>query len=295
MASRYADRYSDDWPEYVSVAERRATAKRKLAALSKQGKQCRPVVIEGRKIAHTFWGTAWCNNLETYSDFANRLPRGRSYARNGSVIDLAIDTGEVTALVSGSQVYAVKITVKPQPKAAWSAIVAECTGKIGSLVDLLQGKLSPSVMAVVAREKTGLFPTPREITFRCSCPDGASMCKHVAATLYGVGARLDEEPAVLFRLRHVDPEALIRHAAAPARNGEAEQPAADRNLAGVDLSALFGIEIETQPASATAEDTSKSRSRGRPQKAWRALDEASVATRRQRSARKRKGVPHAAE
>jgi len=294
MVSRYRDRYGYSWPDYVSVADRRATAKRKLTEMRKQGKHCRPVVIEGRKIAHTFWGAAWCDNLETYGDFANRLPRGRSYLRNGSVIDLAIDTGEVTALVSGSAVYAVEITVKPQTKVAWSAIVAECTGKIGSLVDLLQGKLSSSVMAVVTQEKTGLFPAPREIAFRCSCPDGASMCKHVAAALYGVGARLDEEPALLFRLRHVDPEALIHHAAAPARRNQAGQPAADSDLAGVDLSALFGIEIESHAAAAATVDASESRSRKRPPKARRAPDEASVATSRQRATRTRKRVPHAA-
>src|SRR5258708_17071187 len=130
MASRYADRYEGDWPDYVSVAERRAKAKRKLAALRKQGKQCRPVAIEGRKIASTFWGAAWCDNLETYSDFASRLPRGRSYVRNGSVLDLAIAAGKVSALVCGSELYRVTITVQPQPKAAWKAIAAECTGKI---------------------------------------------------------------------------------------------------------------------------------------------------------------------
>jgi uncharacterized Zn finger protein len=294
MAPRYRDRYAYGWPDYVSVADRRATAKRKLAALRKQGKQCRPVVIEGRKIAHTFWGAAWCDNLETYGDFANRLPRGRNYLRNGSVIDLAIDTGEVTALVSGSEVYAVRVTVKPQSTPAWSAIVAECTGKIGSLVDLLQGKLSSSVMAVVTREKTGLFPAPREIAFRCSCPDGASMCKHVAAALYGVGARLDEEPALLFRLRHVDPEALIHHAAAPARGGGAGQSEADSDLADVDLSALFGIEIESHTAAAGSVDASESRSRRRPPKARCAPDETPVATSRPRATRTRKRVPHAA-
>src|ERR1043165_6076451 len=135
MAFRYRNRYAYGWADYVSVADRRANAKRKLSEMRKQGKECRPVVIEGRKIARTFWGAAWCDNLETYGDFANRLPRGRSYLRNGSVIDLAIYTGKVTALVSGSEVYAVEITVKPQSKAAWSTIVAECTGKIGSLVD----------------------------------------------------------------------------------------------------------------------------------------------------------------
>jgi uncharacterized Zn finger protein len=186
--------------------------------------------------------------------------------------------------------------VKPQPKAAWSAIVAECTGKIGSLVDLLQGKLSPPVMAIVTREKAGLFPTPREISFRCSCPDGASMCKHVAAALYGVGARLDDEPALLFRLRHVDPEELIRHAVAPAGKDEAGQPAAGSGLAGIDLSALFGIEIEPQPAAAETEVTPKSRSRRRSREAQRTVHEPPAAARRRpRTARRRKSAPQAAE
>jgi uncharacterized Zn finger protein len=277
---RYADRYSRDWPQYVSVAERRAKAKRKLASLTKQGKQCRPVVIEGRKIAHTFWGKAWCDNLEAYSDFENRLPRGRSYAKNGSVIDLAIDAGKVTALVSGSEIYTVTITVKRHPKAAWTAIAAECTGKIGSLVELLQGKLSRSVMEVVTREKTGLFPTPREIAFRCSCPDGASMCKHVAAALYGVGARLDDDPALLFRLRHVDPEDLVRHAGTPAGRDEAGQPSAGSDLSGIDLSALFGIEIEAPPTAESVNETPKSRSRRRRQEAQRAINKPPPAMRR---------------
>jgi uncharacterized Zn finger protein len=251
------------------------------------------VLIEGRKIAHTFWGAAWCDNLETYSDFANRLPRGRSYARNGSVIDLAIEAGAVSALVAGSEVYTVGITVKPPRKALWSAIVAECTGKIGSLVDLLQGKLSPPVMAVVTREKTGLFPTPREIAFRCSCPDGAFMCKHVAAALYGVGARLDEEPALLFRLRRVDPEELIRHAAAPA--GVAGQPAADGALVGADLSALFGIEIEASPTGATTAAAPKARSRARRRPpAPRQLD-TTAGLPRPRAPRAPKGGPSATE
>src|SRR4051794_23615713 len=138
--NRHADRYSAGWPAYVSVAERRARAKRELAALARKGKQCRPVIIEGRKIAGTFWGAAWCDNLEAYSDYASRLPRGRSYVRNGSVIDLAIEDGKVSALVSGSEIYRVSITVEPQAAAAWEKIAAECTGKIGSLIELLQGK-----------------------------------------------------------------------------------------------------------------------------------------------------------
>jgi uncharacterized Zn finger protein len=279
---RYAERYSE-WPEYVSVAQRRANAERELASLRKKGRQCHPVVIEGLKIARTFWGKAWCDNLETYSDYASRLPRGRSYVRNGSVVDLAIDTGEVTALVSGSEIYTVRITVKPQPKQAWKAIAAQCTGQIGSLVELLQGKLSATVMEVVTREKTGLFPAPREIAFRCSCPDGAWMCKHVAAALYGVGARLDDDPALLFRLRHVDPEDLVRHAGASAGGNGAAQPAPGTELAGVDLSALFGIDIE-----ALADEAPKPRSRGRPREARRTTEKPPAAAALPAKSRKRK-------
>ena len=238
--TRYAEYYDQRWPAYVSVAERRAKAKRELASRTKTGKKPNPVVIEGRRIAGTFWGRAWCDNLEAYSDYANRLPRGRSYVRNGSVIDLEIETGKVTALVCGSEVYKVTVSVKPQRKPAWKAIAAQCTGQIGSLIELLQGKLSQPVMEVVTRAKTGLFPAPEEISFRCSCPDGAWMCKHVAAALYGVGNRLDHEPALLFRLRHVDPEDLIRDAGRPPA---ADVAAPDVALAGTDLAALFGIEM----------------------------------------------------
>jgi uncharacterized Zn finger protein len=270
----------EDWPDYVPVAHRRAKAERELAVLRKQGRQCQPVVIEGRKIARTFWGAAWCDNLEAYSDFANRLPRGRSYVRNGAVVDLAIDVGAVSAVVSGSDLYEVGIAVRPQPKTAWSSILKECTGKIGSLVDLLQGKLSPSVMTVVTREKTGLFPTPGEISFRCSCPDGASMCKHVAAVLYGVGARLDTEPGLLFRLRHVDPEALIRHAGAPTSAAATEDA-----LGGADLSALFGIEIE--PSAVRASRISRRRPPPEPQADGETSSAAPRARRKKQTARNR--------
>jgi uncharacterized Zn finger protein len=247
---RRSYRYDDEqrWPAYVPVADRQAKAKRETAALAKKGRTCRPVAVAGRKIAASFWGRAWCDNLEGYSDYENRLPRGRSYVCNGLVIDLAIEPGRVSALVSGSSLYEVEVTVKPQPAASWAAIVRACTGQIGSLVDLLQGRLSEPVMQLVSRQDGGLFPSPREIRFRCTCPDGAFMCKHVAAALYGVGARLDEDPALLFRLRHVDPEQLILSAAAPPQAA----PAGDGGLAGADLSALFGIEIEATPQPAPA-------------------------------------------
>ena len=112
----------DRWPPYVPVAERKRKALRAAAKHAKKGTVLSPVVIAGRGIATTFWGKAWCDNLERYSDFANRLPRGRTYARNGSVIDLRIEAGAIHALVSGSSLYKVDLRVTPVTKAKWAAI-----------------------------------------------------------------------------------------------------------------------------------------------------------------------------
>lgn len=236
-----------DFPSYVSRAERRAEAERTLQRLRERGQVVSPVEITGRTIATTFWGTAWCENLEGYSDFANRLPRGRTYVRNGSVIDLQIEAGRVTALVSGTDVYRVVVKVSRVPRGRWRDICARCAGEINSLVELLQGRFSDAVMAHLCRQDTGLFPAPREITFDCSCPDVASMCKHVAAVLYGVGARLDRQPELLFRLREVDERDLVAHAASDVPLAEGKMPASSRVLADHDLGALFGLELGTLP------------------------------------------------
>ncbi len=229
-----------DWAPYVPVAQRKRQALQKMAALNKKGHSCQPVTIEGRTIASSFWGKAWCDNLESYSDYASRLPRGRTYLRNGSVIDLRIEPGKVQALVSGSEIYRVEIAVQPLEVTRWQAIVRECSGKVASVVELLQGRLSKAVMETVTRPGQGLFPQPRQISLRCSCPDAAVMCKHVAATLYGVGTRLDSGPELLFRLRHADPLELIRQAGQVPALASASLPGA---LEGADLSALFGIDL----------------------------------------------------
>src|SRR6266581_3642012 len=197
------------WRPYVSVAQRRGQALREMAKLKKKGLPVAPVIVEGRTIAKTFWGKAWCENLERYSDFANRLPRGRTYLRNGSVIDLQIAPGEIKALVSGSKIYRVAVKVTPVTKARWQSICTDCAGAIDSLIELLQGRFSKGVMERVCRQNTGLFPSPQEIKLWCSCPDSAGMCKHVAAALYGIGARLDHQPDLLFRLHNVDEKELI--------------------------------------------------------------------------------------
>jgi uncharacterized Zn finger protein len=242
----------DGWRPYVPVHVRRERAKREMERLRKKGHPISPVVVEGRAITKTFWGQSWCRNLERYSDYSSRLPRGRTYVRNGSVVDLQIAAGEVTARVAGSALYTVQVKVRVVPKARWAALCSDCAGGIDSLVELLQGRLSKGVMARICAEETGLFPTPAEIEFSCSCPDWATMCKHVAAVLYGVGARLDERPELLFTLRRVDQGDLIGRAGKDlplARKG----PSAGKVLADEGLSELFGIELaEYAPPTAAA-------------------------------------------
>jgi uncharacterized Zn finger protein len=230
------------WGPYVSVAERKRRAGREAEKLRKKGRPASPVTVEGRTIARTFWGKAWCDNLERYSDFENRLPRGRSYVRNGLVIDLDIAGGEVKALVSGSRIYKVSVNVTPVTKARWRSICQDCTGGIDSLVELLQGRFSKGVMERVCLQKTGLFPSPDEIEFSCSCPDWATLCKHVAAVLYGIGARLDKHPELLFKLHQVDQNELIAKAGMEFPLTR-KRPNAERILGRDDLSELFGLDL----------------------------------------------------
>ena len=231
------------FPTYVPVAARRARAARKVASLRKQGKNVQPVEITGNLIARSFWGKRWCKHLESFSDYRNRLPRGRSYARHGAVCDLAIRAGRVDALVFGTRLYHVAIRIQKLKPAVWKSIKARCTGQIGSVIELLQGRLSDQVMAVVTDRNRGLFPTPSQIEFDCDCPDWAGMCKHVASVLYGVGNRLDDSPELLFLLRKVDESELIdADLALPAGAAGADSLAED------DLSGIFGIELDTDEA-----------------------------------------------
>jgi uncharacterized Zn finger protein len=266
--------YYGGWRPHVSAAERREKQERHLQKLMRKGRTVSPVVLKGRTIAKTFWGKAWCDNLERYSDFKNRLPRGRTYVRNGSVIDLQIAPGEVNALVSGSRVYRVVVNVSPVPKARWTSICTDCAGGIDSVVELLQGRFSRGVMERLCQQQKGLFLQPSEIDFSCSCPDWASMCKHVAAVFYSIGARLDEQPELIFTLRQADEKDLIARAGKGLPLSKKGLGSA-KILASNGLAELFGLELGTAETSASFKPpTPSEKSSGRrspPAKQKRAL------------------------
>lgn len=233
---------------YVSKSRQKAKAEKKIAALRKKNPDLRPVLIEGRTLARTWWGKSWNSNLENYADYHNRIGRGRSYVRNSAVLDLQIKPGLIKSLVQGSRSspYKIEITIEPLNKKIWKQIKNICQGKLDSLQELLEGKFPESLSEIFTDQKSGLFPSPAKISFNCSCPDWASMCKHIAATLYGVGARLDNEPLLFFTLRKVEINDLITKAVQDKTVSllkKAERKSS-RVIDDSDLSLLFGINME---------------------------------------------------
>lgn len=268
---------------YVSKAERmRQAEKARAKLLKKQGAAIQPVLVEGREIARTWWGKAWNQNLERYADYSNRLPRGRSYVRNGSVLDLKIDATTITAVVAGSRPkpYDVTIKIKPLGKKVEQALMAKSRAAMDSMQSLLSGEFPAELKESFLEKGTGLFPAPQEIEFSCSCPDWASMCKHVAAALYGTAVRLDEKPELFFGLRGIkvddfvgqmikrESEKMLRKAA--SRSGRVIE-AGDS-----DVSKLFGIAMDSEkiadppmPPSVPPVRKGKKKGKKQPKKALR--------------------------
>ncbi len=236
----------DDWgprvPVATKIARGRAAAK-KLA--KKEGREPCPITIDGRKIAKTFWGLKWCENLDRYRDISNRLPRGATYVRNGSVADLVIEPGQVRAVVGGTEAYTVKIAIQTLKENVWKAIGRDCAQEIDSLFDLLQGRFNQGVMQRLTQAEGGLFPHKKEISMSCTCPDSAGVCKHIAATFYGVAARLDRQPELLFKLRNVDHLELIGQATDAANLDQALDSSAAATLSDNDLGRIFGIDLDS--------------------------------------------------
>lgn len=250
-----------DWsgyPPYVSVAEKKEKAAKKLKQLQKKMPDIKPVILTGAALVRTWWGKSWNKNLERYADYSNRIGRGRSYVRHGAVLDLRITEGAVKALVQGStsKPYQITIHIKPIADRQWSAMKKQCEGQLRSLSDLLIGKFSQELNEIFLAEGSGLFPTPQEISFDCNCPDWASMCKHVAAALYGIGARLDEDPLLFFTLRGVRTDDLLTEAIQGA-TADLLSKAAQKSTRSVDdddLSSLFGIDLDSPPVFAETSD-----------------------------------------
>ena len=257
------------WAPYVTVAERRAKAQKQMEKMKKKGLKVQPVELSGRKIAASFWGKGWCDHMESFSDYANRLPRGRSYVRNGSVCHLEIKGGQIDAIVSGSKLYKVAITITPLKSTKWESVKRSSSGRIGSLIDLLRGKLDQGVMEVVTDREEGLFPLPGEMEFDCDCPDWAGMCKHVAAVLYGVGARLDESPEMLFVLRGVNHEELVDVTA--AITDVTKSGSSRRRIATSGIADIFGIEIAEAAVDKPAAKPLLSELKSKPEKGAKKL------------------------
>lgn len=229
----------------VSVGQKRELGRKAAAQLAKkEGREACPVQASGRELAKTFWGKKWCENLARYSSLANRLPRGATYVRNGSVADLVIESGRVRAIVGGSEAYTIQISIRTLDSRTWKSILQDCASGIETLLELLQGRLSTQVMTRLTQTRGGLFPEPGEISMSCSCPDSAVVCKHIAAVFYGVAVRLDQQPELLFRLRNVDHMELISQAGSAAALDEALGVSSSAELAEGDLSDIFGIELE---------------------------------------------------
>ena len=241
------------YPPYVTVAKKKAKAAKKLKQLRKKNPDIKPIVLEGSKIAKTWWGKSWNSNLEHYADYSNRIGRGRSYVRHGAVLDLQINSGKVESLVQGtrSKPYSVIIKIKAVNKNTWKHIKAACEGKLDSLQELLAGKFPKALGEIFTIQGKGLFPSPKEIDFSCSCPDWAYMCKHVAATLYGIGARLDDDPGLFFKLRKVKMKYLVTQAVEDKTRKllKKAKTKTARVIADSNLADVFGIDMEETLAS----------------------------------------------
>jgi len=233
------------FPEYVSVAEKKAKANKALVKMKKKNPSIEPVIIEGRLLAKNWWGKAWNLNLESYADYSNRIARGRSYARNNAILDLKISKGKVVAQVqgSGSKPYQVEIRIDALCDKNWNQVTELCNHSIDSLEQLIEGNFPKELEVLFTDKKYAMFPSPKEIKFDCSCPDWASMCKHVAAALYGIGARLDHNPMLFFELRDLDGLTLIRRSMNEKLESMLKNAGkkSKRGIAIDDISHIFGL------------------------------------------------------
>ena len=240
-------KYWDEEQQFSQPSESllKKNADESLKKQQKKGKEMHPIFIQGRAITKTWWGNAWCENLEKYADYGSRLDRGKRYVRTGTVVDLQIKKGKIEARVQGRRKtpYKVEIRISPLNQEHCQHIIEQCSEKIENMEELLSGNFPLSMKELFTGEN-GLFPKSSEISFNCSCPDWALMCKHVAAALYGVGVRLDENPALFFELRGIDMEKFIDVAVenrVESMLENAKKPSKRIMDDSADINSLFGV------------------------------------------------------
>ncbi|MBO4336878.1 MAG: hypothetical protein J5842_02240 [Lachnospiraceae bacterium] len=241
-------RYWNDTKVYdqPSAQDLKQKAMASVRRAGKKGKDYEPVICRNKRgaLCNSWWGQAWCDNLERYADYASRLDRGRSYVRSGTIIDLKIDGGKVTAKVQGRRrtPYKVEVRVGRLSEENCQKIIDRCIRRIESLETLAKGEF-PEELKELFTEDGALFPTPKEISFSCSCPDWAMMCKHVAAVMYGIGLRFDENPFYFFKLRGIDPDRFIDVAVENRveRMLANADVVSDRIIEDADFTELFGV------------------------------------------------------
>lgn len=233
------------FPKYESAAEKKAKAKKSLEKLKKMNPGIEPVIIEGRTLAKSWWGKAWNENLESYADYRNRIARGKTYVRSNTVLDLKISKGSVAAKVQGSRSkpYEVDIKIDSLSDKKWEQVKVLCNHRIDSLEQLIEGKFPKELEVLFTDKKYGMFPSPKEISFFCNCPDSAMMCKHVAAVLYGIGARLDMNPMLFFELRSLNGQELVKKSMELKLKSMMKNAGKKsiREIADKDIANIFGL------------------------------------------------------
>ncbi len=241
--------------EYVSVGERSARAQRKIRQLKKKNPNLNPVVIDGKQIASSWWGKAWINHLKHYADFDNRVGRGRSYVKNGLVIHFAIKPGHIESIVMGtsSSPYNIKIKTKKLSPNKWNKMKRLSREHLCTLPELNEGKFPKELKDIFSDRGEGIFPTIKEMSFHCSCPDWANMCKHVSASLFALGSQIDNNIDLFFKLRGVNTSELVQSAlkdeAKHLKNRKFEDTAQVLTLSEKKLASLFDIKLVTHKKS----------------------------------------------
>lgn len=197
-----------------------------------------------RPFGLTWWGKAWVDALEHRARLdPNRLGRGRSYARRGSVLDLRVDPGVVSATVQGSRVTPYEVTVRIRAFSGdeWDAVLDVVSAQIGRVAALLDGELPPEVVDDAQAAGLELLPDAGEVKTACNCPDFAVPCKHSAAVCFLIADALDEDPFVLLLLRGRRRDELMS-ALRSRRSAGGDVPAVKARPVGVLAKAAFSKE-----------------------------------------------------